>query len=217
LQLRSLATFLAGTVLGGTLVYGVLSYKHSTGPFQGDRGQIEGRSPAWARPWASQHLHNFHQVSDQLYRGAQPDRNGFLELQKLGIKAVVNLRLTSTDHKLLEGTSLVPVDIPAEPWDLEEADVLSFLRVVSDPLRVPVFVHCSHGADRTGAMSAIYRVVVQGWDKEEAIREMTQGGFGYHTLWDNLPTTIRKLDVQGLKAKLDLPSKVRPTGDSAGP
>lgn len=197
-----MASFFAGAVLGGLLVYGVLSYKHSTGPFVGDRGQAEGRDPAWAQPWASQHLRNFHRVSEQLYRGAQPDRNGFLELQQLGIKTVVNLRLTSSDRALLQGTSLAPVDIPAEPWDLEEADVLAFLRVVSDPSRLPVFVHCSHGADRTGAMSAIYRVVVQGWDKEDAIREMTGGGFGYHTLWDNLPATIRKLDVQALKAKL---------------
>jgi tyrosine-protein phosphatase SIW14 len=205
LRIRTLATFLAGALLGGTLVYGVLSYKHSAGPFRGDRRQSEGRSPAWAKPLASPRLHNFHQVSEQLYRGAQPDRDGFLELEKLGIKTVVNLRLTSSDRKLLAGTALVPVDIPAEPWDLEEPDVLAFLRVVSDPARVPVFVHCSHGADRTGAMAASYRVVVQGWDKAEAIREMTEGGFGYHTLWDNLPATIRALDVEHLKTKLARP------------
>jgi len=202
LRIRSLATFLAGAVLGGALAYGALSYKHSTGAFRGDRGRIEGRDPAWAKPRVSQSLRNFHQVSGDLYRGAQPDRHGFRELERLGIKTVVNLRLTSSDRKQLEGTSLVPVDIPAEPWDLEEPDILAFLRVASDPARVPVFVHCSHGAERTGAMAAIYRVVVQGWDKEEAIREMTEGGFGYHTVWDNLPATLRKLDVAGLKSKL---------------
>ena len=200
-----MATFLAGVLLGGALVYGTLSYKHSTGPVRGDRGRIEMRSPAWAKPLASQNLHNFHQVSGELYRGAQPDRHGFLELERLGIKTVVNLRLTSSDKKLLAGTSLIPVDVPAEPWDLEEPDVLAFLRVVGDPARVPVFVHCSHGADRTGAMVAIYRVVIQGWDEEEAIREMTEGGFGYHTLWDNLPATLRKLDVAAIKSKLGPP------------
>ena len=182
-------------------MYGVLSYKHSSGPVRGNRGPTGERNPGWAKPLASQNLHNFHQVSGDLYRGAQPDRHGFLELERLGIKTVVNLRLTSSDKKLLEGTSLVPVDIPAEPWDLEEPDVLAFLRVVGDPARVPVFVHCSHGADRTGALVAIYRVVVQGWDEEEAIREMTEGGFGYHTLWDNLPATLRKLDVAAIKSK----------------
>lgn len=201
-HLRALAIFVAGMILGGALVYTVLSYKHSSGPFRGDPGQLEGRSAAWAEPVASQHLHNFHRVSDQLYRGAQPDRDGVLELQKLGIKTIVNFRLSSSDRKLVEGTSVVAVDIPAEPWNLEESDIVAFLRVVADPAAAPVFVHCSHGADRTGAMTAIYRIVVQGWDKEEAIREMTHGGFGYHTLWDNLPATVRKVDVGALKAKM---------------
>jgi tyrosine-protein phosphatase SIW14 len=203
--MRTLAAFISGVVLGGTLVYGVLSYKHSSGPFRGDMGRIEGRSLTWAKPLVSQRVRNFHQVSDQLYRGAQPDRKGFLELEKLGIKTIVNLRLSSSDRMLVEGTSLVPVDIPAEPWVLEEAEVVAFLRVVSDPAKLPVFVHCSHGADRTGAMTAIYRIVVQGWDKEEAIREMTQGGFGYHSIWDNLPATLRKLDVTSLKTKIAHP------------
>jgi tyrosine-protein phosphatase SIW14 len=202
LRIRTLATFLAGAVAGGALVYTVLSYKHSSGPFRGDSGRLEGRNAAWAQPLASQRLHNFHRVSDQLYRGAQPSRDGFLELEKLGITTIVNLRLSSSDRKLVEGTALLAVDIPAEPWDLDKADILAFLRVVSDPARAPVFVHCSHGADRTGAMTAIYRMVVQGWDREEAIREMTQGGFGYHTIWDNLPTTLRQLDVPALKTKL---------------
>jgi protein tyrosine phosphatase (PTP) superfamily phosphohydrolase (DUF442 family) len=201
-RVRALVTFLAGLVLGGALVYTVLSYKHSSGPFRGDTGRLQGRSAAWAQPLASQRLHNFHRVSEQLYRGAQPDRDGVLELEQLGIRTIINLRLSSSDRKLVEGTGLVPVDIPAEPWDLEEADMVAFLRVATDATRTPVFVHCSHGADRTGAMTAIYRIVAQGWDKEEAIREMTQGGFGYHTLWDNLPTTLRKLDVPALKAKL---------------
>jgi protein tyrosine phosphatase (PTP) superfamily phosphohydrolase (DUF442 family) len=199
---RALTTFFAGMTLGGAVVYTVLSYKHSSGPFRGDTGQLERPSSAWAEPVASQRLHNFHRVSDQLYRGAQPDRDGVLELRKLGIKTIVNLRLSSSDRKLVEGTGLVAVDIPAEPWDLEEADIVAFLRVVADPASAPVFVHCSHGADRTGAMTAIYRIVVQGWDKEEAIREMTHGGFGYHTLWDNLPATLRKVDVVALKAKI---------------
>ncbi len=29
-----------------------------------------------------------------------------------------------------------------------------------------------------GLMAAMYRIVVQGWSKEDALNEMTQGGFG---------------------------------------
>lgn len=39
-----------------------------------------------------------------------------------------------------------------------------------------------HGSDRTGTMCALYRIAVQGWSKEDAIREMTAGGFGFHRI-----------------------------------
>ena len=68
-------------------------------------------------------------------------------------------------------------------WDADEAEVLAFLRTVIKPENAPVFVHCRNGSDRTGTMVAAYRVVVQGWSKEAAIREMRDGPFGFHLIW----------------------------------
>ena len=76
--------------------------------------------------------------------------------------------------------------------------MVRFLRVVTDPPRQPLFVHCHHGADRTGLMTAVYRVVVQSWSKDEAIREMTEGGYGYHPLWTGLPAYVRRTDLARL-------------------
>lgn len=199
MKARDLISFGLGAVLSASLVYGVLSYKHSLGPFKGDPGPLDGRNAKWAQPIASPRLRNFFKVSDALYRGAQPDRSGFLELEKLGIKTVVNLRLGGSDRAMLEGTAITPVEIPAEAWDLEDKDVVEFLRIVTDPGRIPVFVHCSHGADRTGAMVAIYRIAIQGWGKEEALQEMTTGGFGFHAIWDDLPKFIRASDIDRFK------------------
>lgn len=199
MKARDLISFGLGALLAGSLVYGVLSYKHSLGPFKGDLGPLDARNGRWAQPIASPRLRNFYKVSDDLYRGAQPDRAGFLELDKLGIKTVVNLRLGGSDRAMLEATSITPVEIPAEAWDLEDKEVVEFLRIVTDKSRTPVFVHCSHGADRTGAMVAIYRIAIQGWGKQEALQEMTTGGFGFHALWENLPSYIRALDVERIK------------------
>ena len=185
--------------MGGAIVYAVLSYKHSTGPFVGDVRQTADRPLSWAQPLAVPPLKNFYKVSDDLYRGAQPTREGFLALERLGVKTDVNLRLGGSDADLVAGTGIVQVEIPAEPWELENEDVVAFLRVVADRSKLPVFVHCSHGADRTGAMTAIYRVAIQGWTKDEAIAEMTRGGFGYHAIWENLPAFIRALDVDAAK------------------
>jgi len=199
LKSRSALLLLAGAVAGGALVYVVLSYKHSTGPFVGDLSQIAGRPLSWASPLAAPPLKNFYKVSDDLYRGAQPTREGFLALERLGVKTDVNLRLGGSDAELVVGTSISQFEIPADPWELENEDVVAFLEIVADRGRAPVFVHCSHGADRTGAMTAIYRIAVQGWSKDEAIAEMTQGGFGYHAIWENLPAFIRAMDVDAVK------------------
>jgi len=45
----------------------------------------------------------------------------------------------------------------------------------------------------------VYRVVVGGWSKQEAIREMTQGGFGFNPMWKNLVRYIERLDVAALQ------------------
>ena len=69
------------------------------------------------------------------------------------------------------------VHIGMEAWDADEDELVEFLKVLADPANRPVFVHCKHGADRTGTAVATYRVVCQGWTKEDAIDEMRSGGF----------------------------------------
>ena len=78
------------------------------------------------------------------------------------------------------------------------------MKIVSDKERQPVFVHCQYGADRTGTMCAAYRIAVQGWTKEEAIEEMTQGDFGFHGVWTNLVEYVRKVDIEKIKKKAGL-------------
>ena len=64
---------------------------------------------------------------------------------------------------------------------------------MDDTNAVPVLVHCQHGADRTGSMCALYRIMRQGWKVEDAITEMKDGGYGYHSIWCHLPRFIRKM------------------------
>jgi protein tyrosine/serine phosphatase len=146
---------------------------------------------------------NLHKVSDTLYRGAQPTQEGFENLKKLGIKTVINLRDHHSDEDLLQNVELRYISIPIDTWDIKTQTVVEFLRTACDPNAAPVFVHCQHGADRTGTMVAAYRMVVQDWDASRAIMEMTHGGFGYHPLWSELPAFVRKLDVEKIKKELE--------------
>jgi protein tyrosine phosphatase (PTP) superfamily phosphohydrolase (DUF442 family) len=152
----------------------------------------------WAEPMELPGLPNLHKVSDELYRGAEPTPEGMRQLEHLGIKTVIDLR-SSGPLDDVRGTSVTYVRIPSTAWRPEDKNVIQFLRIVMDKDRTPVFVHCSRGADRTGMMTAIYRVAVQGWTKDQAIAEMTQGGFGFYSGWRNLVRYIRDLDIEHLK------------------
>ena len=96
-------------------------------------------------------------------------------------------------------------------WHAEKEDVVQFLRIVTNPSRLPIFVHCEHGSDRTGMMVAIYRVVVSGWTKKQAIREMVEGGYGFHSIWANLPRFIRNLDVNAIRKEAGIMDQIPAT------
>ncbi len=142
---------------------------------------------------------NCHKVSDDLYRGAQPTEDGMKELEKFGIKTVVNLRAFHSDKDEIKDVNLNPEHVILKLWHPDDEDIVRFLKIVTDKARTPVFVHCQHGADRTGTMCAIYRIAVQDWSKDEAIEEMTKGNFGFHEIWGNLIAYIRQLDIEKIK------------------
>ena len=144
---------------------------------------------------------NLYKVSDTLYRGEQPTAEGFKEMEKLGIKTVVNLRSLHSDRDKLEGTSLGYEHIRMEAWDPEQEEIEAFLKIATNPEKQPVFVHCQHGADRTGTMVAVYRMVVENWDADEAIDEMRNGPFGFHEIWTGLPKFIEELNIEALQEK----------------
>lgn len=164
--------------------------------------QIAGRNPKWAVPIEKPGCPNLFKVSGDLYRGAQPEAKGFRELKKMGIKTVINLRKLHSDIDLIGDTGLAYEAIPMWTWHPEDEDVVRFLKIVTNKDRIPVFVHCQHGADRTGTMCAIYRMAMQGWTKDEAIEEMTKGGFSYHDIWDaSLLSYLRDLNIEALKQR----------------
>jgi protein tyrosine/serine phosphatase len=159
------------------------------------------RPAGWAIKMEAPGLHNFYQVTTNLYRGAQPTTQGMQELKKLGIKTVLNLRGYHSDTSLVAKGDLKLARLHMEPWRAEDEDVVQFLKIVTDTNNLPVFVHCQRGADRTGMVCAVYRVVVCGWTKDAAVQEMKEGGFSFNSDWKNLVNYVEKLDVEALKER----------------
>jgi uncharacterized protein (TIGR01244 family) len=121
-------------------------------------------------------------VPGKLYRCRQPEGREWRLLERLGIRTVVNLRpreedpaAFAADERACAAAGARLVSIPM-PHNLPtEVQARRFLRVVrgSDG---PVLVHCEHGEDRTGLMTAAYRVAEQGWTVRKAAAEMRRYG-----------------------------------------
>ena len=157
------------------------------------------RPTQWAQPVKLDGVPNLHKVTDTLYRSAQPTEEGMRNLRYLGIETVVNLRSFHSDRDKIGLTGLAYEHIYMKSWHPEEKEIIRFLQVVTNPKRTPVLVHCQHGADRTGTMCAVYRVAVQGWSKEDALREMMEGDYGFHGVWSNLISWINNLDFEKIR------------------
>ena len=115
---------------------------------------------------------NFHQVDDHVYRGAQPNGQGFAALAKIGIKTVIDLRGEISEDKAVQRVGMHYVRLTwsgyTAPADSQIAAVLSLL---DDSSEWPVFVHCRRGADRTGTAIACYRIAHDHWSNQQALAE----------------------------------------------
>ena len=146
-------------------------------------------------------VENFYQVNHWLYRSAQPDAEGFKNIEAMGIKTVINLRDTNSDPKAALGTKLVLLNPGITTWSFTDDDIIKALCAVTHAQR-PVLVHCRHGADRTGLIIALIRIIDEGWSVEDAKKEMLEGGYGFHSIWKNIPKYLDNVDINALKEKI---------------
>lgn len=152
----------------------------------------------------SKYFKNLYQVNDSLYRSEQPNRRGIKELEAAGIKSIITFRRKKDDTRKAKGTSLQLESIPLKASELTEAKITEVLRVIHEAPK-PVLIHCWAGSDRTGVMTAAYRVIFENWPKEKAIEEMRFPDFGYHEKWyPNLVDLIRDMDVDKVKRELGI-------------
>lgn len=163
------------------------------------------RPAHWAEPIELEGAPNLHRITPGLYRSEQPNAEGMKNLEKLGIRTVINLRYFNHDDDEVKGTNLRTERTRILTWRVDDDHVIEVMRMLKKTENGPFLIHCQHGADRTGLMSAMYRILVQGWTREEALKELTEGGYGYHSMWRNIPRYIESVDVEKLRKAIATP------------
>jgi len=128
---------------------------------------------------------NFAQVTETLYRGGQPSAAGFRALQLLGIQIVVNFRNekdpTTAEQRQVEALGMRYISVPWSAFhNPTSQQITEFLELAEANPDKKIFVHCHHGADRTGVMVAAFRMALQNWTPQQALQEMR--AFHFHSL-----------------------------------
>jgi len=166
-----------------------------------DAAEPRLRPANWATPVISESLNNWYQVDPLVYRSEQPDLKAMAEIEAFGIKRILNLRELHDDDDEIKGTSLKSFHVPIKTTAINDDDVVQALRIIKSSDE-PILVHCWHGADRTGTVIAMYRIIYQGWSKDAAIDELVNGGYNYHEMFDNIITYIRGADIDRIRKRL---------------
>jgi tyrosine-protein phosphatase SIW14 len=131
-------------------------------------------------------IKNFQTVDNKYYRGAVPDSKGIEYLIECKqVKMIVDLRFVPAKklekyEKLVKESGLKYINIPMFPfWPPNIRQINLFLKIIANADNLPVYVHCREGKDRTGIMTAIYRVLKYNYNYEKAFIEMLKYGHHY--------------------------------------
>lgn len=125
---------------------------------------------------------NDHVVNSGIIRGGRPEKGDLAELKKLGVKTIINIdndegaiaREKAEAKKLGLRYISSPLSAFRTPDDKQVDQIIAHLQ---DPEKMPIFIHCEHGRDRTGMIIGLYRSRVNKWSSKKAYQEMKDLGF----------------------------------------
>jgi len=130
---------------------------------------------------APEHVRNFGEVNQNLFRGGLPTDEALRELKALGVGLVIDLREDGKggqeEKHRVEQFGLRYAHFPLRPLSApSETEIEEVLSLIFRESSAKVYVHCLRGKDRTGTVIACYRIQHDGWDNRRALAEAKSYG-----------------------------------------
>jgi protein tyrosine/serine phosphatase len=124
----------------------------------------------------------------KLYQSAEMPMGKLGEkVQEKGIRTVVDLRSprkeVDRERTYLTELGVNYINLPSGQHPKDPV-IDGFLEIMAKKENLPVLVHCKHGIGRSVLLAALYRIELEGWSKEQAIRyAFWQSGLGFEFFW----------------------------------
>ncbi len=125
---------------------------------------------------------NFHTITQgKAYRYAQLDRDELeYYIKKYNIKSILNLRGKNQDAPWYMEEKKVSAEHNVQHYDVSlsvsheptEDDVRKLMEIFKHAPR-PILIHCQAGADRSGLVAAMWKVIVDKEPKAEAEKQLS--------------------------------------------
>ena len=122
---------------------------------------------------------NRHRVGSAAYRSAQPGPHHIRRAARDGVRTVINLRGGKEFGSYpLEREACARAGVAFEEITLRSREAPSIAAIEAaaallDRVAYPVLFHCKSGADRAGLMSALYLLLREGAEPQEAARQLS--------------------------------------------
>ena len=118
---------------------------------------------------------NFREVvPDKVYRSAQPSSGQLRQwMGRYGIKTIINLRgdggqITEDEHAAADELGVEIVSVTLSAYSIPPKNRRAQLIQAIETAEQPILIHCAHGVDRAGTVSAIAAMAIGEMDYDKA-------------------------------------------------
>ncbi len=137
---------------------------------------------------------NFLALSENVFTGGMPNQEQLADAAQRGVELVINLAPHEVLNALPNETEIVTslgmqyINIPVI-WTTPTKDGLDrFMDIMDENKDKRILVHCQANF-RATAFMALYRILRQGWNADEAME-------GMHQIWDTEDYPIWKMFIE---------------------